>query len=406
MSIFSEHLAQPKRLVLAIFLISFLAGSIGGAVFGILGATMLSDTLNGAVVQRLLSGRTGVTSAGTTSDVVDAVQRVEPAVVSIVVTKDVPKLQPVPYNFFDPFGFFAPQQVPPSGGTERQQVGGGSGFFVTADGYIITNKHVVADESADYTVLLNDGKKIPARVIGRDPSNDLAVVKVEGNNYPTVTLGDSNNVVLGETVIAIGNALGEFRNTVSTGVVSGLARSVTASGSAFGTEQLSGVIQTDAAINPGNSGGPLVNIRGEVIGINTAVATQAQNIGFAIPANEVRQVIASVQKHGRIVRPFLGVRYVLVTPELKQANQLSVDYGALVVRGETPTDLAVMPGSPADKAGIRENDIILEIGNEKITSERPLAVLIARYGVGDKVPVTILQNGQQKKVDVQLVERQ
>ena len=411
-----------KSYIFTVFFLSFLVGSISGAVFGVVGAAMVTQNFAPLFQPNLISSlkSSRPSAVGTTaptagqSDIVEVVGRTAPAVVSIVITKDVPKLQSNenPF-FFSPFGndffdnFFGipqqPKSSPPQ--TEKRKVGGGTGFFVSSDGLIVTNKHVVADEDADYTVFLNNGKQYDAKLLSRDPVNDLAIVKINGSNFPTIPLGDSDQLKLGQTVIAIGNALGEFRNTVSTGVVSGLSRSITAGGSALGTEQLSGVIQTDAAINPGNSGGPLLNEAGEVVGINTAIAQGAQNIGFAIPVNEAKQVIASVKKYGRIVRPFLGVRYVIITSDLAKEKSLPVDYGALIVRGETQTDLAVTPGSPADKAGLVENDIILEVSGEEITEDNPLIKAIARFGVGDRVPLKIMHRGDTKTVTVTLVER-
>ena|SRR3989338_2864816 len=413
--------------LVGVFLVSFVAGSIGGAVFGLLSATAITGIARKQLVgfaqkfgvrqgQVAPSQAIGNSSAGQKT-VVDVVRQSAPAVVSIVITKDVPKFQNL-NPFFSPFGgnpfgddffnqFFAQPQAPSgSPGTQKQKVGGGTGFFVDASGLILTNKHVVVDETAEYTVVTNSGKQYNARVLSRDSVNDLAVVKIEGSNFPILPLGDSRTLVLGQSVIAIGNALGEFGNTVSTGVISGLSRSITASGTGFGSEQLRGVIQTDAAINPGNSGGPLLNADGEVIGINTAVAQGAQNIGFAIPMSEAKQVITSVQKYGKIVRPFLGVRYLAITPELAKDQQLPVDYGALVVRGETPADLAVTPGSPADRAGIQENDIILEAGDQKITPDRPLVDAVAAYKIGDRLELKVLHQGVTKTVTVTLVERQ
>ena len=411
-----------KSYIFTVFFLSFLVGSISGAVFGVVGAAMVTQNFAPLFQPNLISSlkSSRPSAVGTTaptagqSDIVEVVGRTAPAVVSIVITKDVPKLQSNenPF-FFSPFGndffdnFFGipqqPKSSPPQ--TEKRKVGGGTGFFVSSDGLIVTNKHVVADEDADYTVFLNNGKQYDAKLLSRDPVNDLAIVKINGSNFPTIPLGDSDQLKLGQTVIAIGNALGEFRNTVSTGVVSGLSRSITAGGSALGTEQLSGVMQADAAINPGNSGGPLLNEAGEVVGINTAIAQGAQNIGFAIPVNEAKQVIASVKKYGRIVRPFLGVRYVIITSDLAKEKSLPVDYGALIVRGETQTDLAVTPGSPADKAGLVENDIILEVSGEEITEDNPLIKAIARFGVGDRVPLKIMHRGDTKTVTVTLVER-
>ncbi|MFA6551336.1 MAG: trypsin-like peptidase domain-containing protein, partial [Patescibacteria group bacterium] len=288
-------------------------------------------------------------------------------------------------------------------GTEKQEVGGGTGFIISPDGMIVTNKHVVTDEQAEYTVLMNDEKKYPAKVLARDPVSDLAILKIETKDLPTVELGDSGNLKVGQSVIAIGNALGEFRNTVSVGVISGLARSITADGAGT-AEDLTNIIQTDAAINPGNSGGPLLNIAGQVIGINTAVAQGAQGIGFAIPINEVKNSIEAVQKTGKISRPWLGVRYVMLTDDIAKQNNLSVTEGALVARGDNRTDLAVIPGSPADKAGITENDIILEINGQKINSKNLLANALSKFKPGDEVTFKVWHKGEKKDVKVKLEE--
>jgi len=234
--------------------------------------------------------------------VVQAVQKANPAVVSIVITKDVPVIEryyervPNPYDFFGDF-FSIPRYR--ENGTEEREIGGGSGFFVSADGLIVTNQHVVSDKEAEYTVYTNDGKKHPARVAAQDERQDIALIKIDqelGSDYPYLTFGESKNLDLGQTVIAIGNALGEFRNTVSVGVVSGLSRSIIA-GSSVGTiEELNEVIQTDAAINPGNSGGPLLDLQGNVIGVNVAVAVGSQNIGFALPSDVVKGAVESALK--------------------------------------------------------------------------------------------------------------
>ena len=237
-----------------------------------------------------------------------------------------------PFNFF--FGNQIPQPAPRKVPQGKQTIGGGTGFVIdSAKGLILTNRHVVDDTEADYTVLTNDGKKYEAKVLIRDSGNDLAIAQIKDAKLPALEFGDSDKIQIGQTVIAIGNALGEYRNTVTKGVISGTARNVVAGDSQGSSESLEGVFQTDAAINPGNSGGPLVNLSGQVIGINTAVNREGQLIGFAIPSNEAKRLVDNYQKYGKVVRPYLGIRYVLVTSEIARANDLSVDYGALVVRG-------------------------------------------------------------------------
>jgi serine protease Do len=350
------------------------------------------------------------------SAVVETVGRVEDAVASVVITKDLPVIEryfertplndPFEHFFSDPF--FSPfdLQIPHyrERGTERREVGGGTAFFISEDGLLLTNKHVVNDEEAEYTVILNDGRKLPAEVVTQHPGTDIAILKVDGEDFPYLKLSDEEPR-LGQTVIAIGNALAEFRNTVSVGVISGLSRSITA-GSALGgmTEQLDHIIQTDAAINHGNSGGPLLNLQGEVIGMNTAIAGGAQNIGFAIPASDLQNALKSYEEHGKIIQAYLGVRYIPITEELKERNNLSYDYGVLISRGETASDLAVIPGSPADKAGLQENDIILEADGGKLTPDTSLASIVRRKAPGDTLSLTIVSKGQKKEVTVTLEE--
>jgi serine protease Do len=397
-------------------IVSSLAGGIMGFWAGSGGNSLVASLMTGGLSDQYSNANNSSQKAVTfdeESAVVSAVEKVSPAVVSIIVSKDLPKIeqfysQPFGSDLFrqffgDDFNF-GPQIQYRQNGTEKTEVGGGTGFVLTSDGIIVTNKHVVVDEQADYTVLMNNEKKYPAKVLARDTVNDMAVLKIEEKNLPTVELGDSSKLKVGQNVIAIGNALGEFRNTVSTGVISGLSRSITAGGAGIGTEELSGVIQTDASINQGNSGGPLLNISGQVIGINTAIAQGAQNIGFAIPINEVKNSIDSVKKTGKISRPWLGVRYAIINPEIAKANNLEVDYGALIVRGDNKTDMAVIPGSPADKAGIVENDIILEINGTKVTEDNPLVKLLGKYKAGDQIVLKILDKGVKKDVKVKLEE--
>jgi serine protease Do len=261
----------------------------------------------------------------------------------------------------------------------------------------------VADEAAEYTVVLNDQRTFTATVLGRDFGNDLAILKIDGKDFPTVPLGDSDALQIGQSVIAIGYTLGEYQNTVTKGVISGIDRNVTA-GDNVGSELIEAAIQTDAAINPGNSGGPLLNLAGEVIGINTAVNREGESIGFALPINVAKNVIESIQKYGKIVRPWLGVRYINISEAFAKANQLPVTYGALVARGDQPGELAVVPSSPADKAGLVENDIITAV-NGVTLEKHSLVTELQKFKPGDALTFTIIRKGEEKKITVTLEER-
>jgi len=294
-------------------------------------------------------------------------------------------------------------------------VGGGTGFIVSEDGLILTNKHVVFDDDAEYTVFTNSGKKFSAKVLAKDPFQDLAIVKIDQENnvnengelvvnkFPVLALGDSDNIEIGQTVIAIGNALAEFRNTVSSGLISGLGRRITASGGTY-VETLDDVIQTDTAINKGNSGGPLLNLRGEVIGINTAIANNAQSIGFSIPINYAKRDIEQIQETGKIVYPFIGVRYVLVNEEVKEEKKLTVNYGVLIVEGDSGQP-AITSGSPAEQAGLEEGDIILSLDGKDITQDNSLVKILMRYRAGDEITLKVLRDNQEMNVVLTLSER-
>jgi len=353
--------------------------------------------------------------------VIQVVKEVSPAVVSIVITKDVPIIEEYYINpfkdfnefFNQPFDFKIPQYR--QKGTEKKRVGAGTGFIISKNGMVLTNKHVVLDETAEYTIFTSDGRKFPAKVLARDPVQDLAILQIEeirsinkeGNpvseSFRTVRLGDSSSLQVGQTVIAIGNALGEFKNTVSVGVISGLGRTITASGGGL-VETIEDVIQTDAALNLGNSGGPLLNLKGEVIGINVAIVQGSQTIGFSIPVNKAKKDIKQMKTLGKIVYPFLGVRYILINNQVQKENDLPVDYGAWITRGKNG-ESAVFPDSAAEKAGLKEGDIILEFNGEKITTENTLSKIILKYSPGDKISLKVLRNKKEMNFDVTLGER-
>ena len=340
------------------------------------------------------------------SPVIEIAKKVCPAVITVIVSKDLPKVEDF-YSF--PYGgkeYIMPMvNKETKNHMEKTLIGGGSGFIISKDGYVITSNHVVSDTTADYTVIIGPKHKHPAKILSRNPINDIAILKIEGKSFPFIKLADSNKIQLGEEVVAVGNALGEFHDTLSTGIISGLSRYITAFGGLDNKLQnLRGLIQTDAAINPGNSGGPLVNMDSEVIGINTAMIMGAQNIGFAIPINYAKKDLEEVKKYGKIVVPFLGVKYVLLSKEMAKANKLLVEHGAMVVRealGESP----VIKGSAADNAGIKEFDIILEFNNQKITPQNTLAQILQKCKIGEESSFKILRDGKKIILKAKLSEK-
>lgn len=358
----SKSPANHKHVLVGAFiLVSFVSGVVGG-MFGIFFVNnYFSLTKNRS--QRVVLEEN--------SAIVEVAKKLEPSVVSITT-------ETTGENFF---------------GQSDTSGGAGTGIIIRDDGLILTNKHVVPEGSSNVTVTLNDGKKFEnAQVLARDPQLDLAFVKVNAKGLKAAELGDSDQVVVGQKVIAIGNALGEFENTVTAGIISGLGRPISAGGGSSEVEQLQDLLQTDAAINPGNSGGPLVNIEGQVIGINTAIADSAENIGFAIPINQAKAGITSIEDTGKLAKPFLGVRYISLNKELAQANKLSSDTGAWI-KGDDANP-GIMPDSPAAKSGLKEGDIITKVDGEEINENRSLSTLISKHKVGDEVKLTIIRNGK------------
>jgi serine protease Do len=360
--------AQKQRRLLVLVAISFLSGLIGGfiGVFGVNNYLSLNRDRSRQVVLE------------ESSAIIDVSKTLAPSVVSIVTES----------SGVDIFG------------RPNSSEAAGSGIVIKSDGLILTNKHVVPEGSTNIKIVFNDGKEISgAQVLARDPFNDIAYLRVQATDLKPASLADSDQVVVGQRVIAIGNALGEYQNTVTSGIISGIGRPVTAQDSSSEAERLQDLLQTDAAINPGNSGGPLVNVQGQVVGINTAVA-EAENIGFAIPINQAKAGIASIEKSGELKKPYLGVRYVPLTRDIARQNDLPVNEGAYIVSESNQP--AILPDSPAAKAGLQERDIITKINGESITENRSLVTLIGKYQVGDKVKLTILRNNESKEIELTL----
>lgn len=305
--------------------------------------------------------------------VIDVVDKASPAVVSIIQTATV----------FDPYS-----------GPISQKQGIGTGFVVKENGVILTNRHVVSDKSVKYKVMLKDGSEYDVSEVHRDFAYDLAIIKVPASGLKTLTLGDSDNLKVGQTTVAIGNALGRYTNTVTTGVVSGIGRGIEASSGTGDVEYMDDVIQTDAALNPGNSGGPLLDLSAKVIGINVAIAGSADNIGFSIPINVAKPLLAGYEKHGRIVRPFLGVSYYVITDD--EARLYDLPQGAYVQE--------VISGSGAAEAGVKEGDIITAVDGKKIEAQTALAKIIITYEVGDTVTLTISRQGKEITLKAKLTE--
>ncbi len=297
--------------------------------------------------------------------------------------------------------FFGPNSV--------QQQSAGTGFIISEDGYVLTNRHVLPRGTTEVSVTLSDGTELTGvKIVGRTNENDpldIAFLKIgdtKGKKLVPAKLGDSSKTRVGDMVVAIGNALGMFQNTVTSGILSGYGRNVVAGGSGASTESLQNLFQTDAAINQGNSGGPLVNANGEVIGVNTAVAGNAENIGFAIPINDVRGLVTSVLKTGKLQRPYLGVRYVMLTDDIAYQYNLDTKRGAYIVPSSSGRGASIVPGSPADKAGLQEKDIITKVNGVELNETNSLISELGRHGVGETVTLTIIRDGQEQSVEVKL----
>jgi len=347
-----------------------------GLAVGLFGVNYFQSTVDKAVADNLRLDDQEAT--------IRAINKIIPAVVSIIVYD-----QETIYIL----DLMTGQQTQQ---TSKVEKGSGTGFLISADGLILTNKHIAnagKEGTAEYRIILNSGKQYYAQLIGKDPLNDFAILKIFDKNLPYVNLGDSDKLQLGSTVMAIGNALGRYQNSVTKGIVSGIGRSLIASDQAGNAEALDNVLQTDAGINQGNSGGPLIDLLGNVVGINVAIDQGGSSIGFAIPINDARPVIKSVKEVGRIVRPRLGVRYIMLTPQIAQDNKLSQNSGAWIKKSQDGTP-AILPGSPAEKGGVSEGDIIIEINAIKIENKNTLISVINKYKPGNRIGLRIVRDGK------------
>lgn len=372
---------MKKLVTLALLSVILLSLLVGGAIFDRLVGISFLD----GIVSRSSGFRVGQKILTEESVVIDVAEKVSPSVVTVSV--QTPKKRVLE---FSPFGGFS-QKIQ---GGEPQDIG--TGFVVSKEGLIVTNKHVVSVEGATYKVITKDGKEYDVKEINKDPLNDIAILKIDADTLIPAELGDSSSLKVGQFVIAIGTTLGEFRNTVTTGVVSGLGRGITAGNPLEGyVEKLDDVIQTDAAINPGNSGGPLVNSLGQVVGINVAVAEGAQNVGFAIPIATVKESLKQFEATGKFpAKAYLGVSYSMISKQTAILN--NVPQGAYVVD--------VIGGSPAEKGGVEISDIITEFGGKELTEGSTLADLLREKEAGESVSLKIWRDGETKTVNVTLSE--
>ncbi len=385
-SLIQESRRRFKLLVVTFGLMLSIAAGFAGGWVGANGrdTASLNNTTSTATQQKLAASESQL--------IASIAKKVGPSVVSVdVVTESAASQQPT-----DLFGFGGATQQPQS------QEAAGTGIVISSDGLIVTNRHVVPAGTTSVSVTLSDGTEFDnVKVIGRTSENDsldvafLKISDLKGHKLTPAEIGDSGNVQVGDLVVAIGNALGQFNNTVTSGIISGFGRSVQAGDqSGNSVENLNDLFQTDAAINEGNSGGPLVNSAGQVIGINTAVSGQGQNIGFAIPINDVNGLIKQVLKTGKFERSYLGVRYIPLTAAIAKQLNLKQTEGAYVQPAPDGADSSVIAGSPAEKAGIKDGDIITAVDGTKIDQEHSLTSLVGRKAVGDNVKLTVLRDGK------------
>lgn len=367
-------------------LIALIIGMVAGFAGGLVGATVREH--NDSLGTSLSAQKKVVTSQ---SQLISQIAKtVGPSVVSVDVVSQTTSSNPLD-SFFS------------SGDSSQQQESAGTGIILSSDGLIVTNRHVVPSGTTNVSVTLSDGTELDnVQVLGRTSDSDtldiafLKITDAKGHKLTPAAIGDSSQLAVGDSVVAIGNALGQFQNTVTSGIVSGFGRSVQAgdSSGSQASENLDDLLQTDAAINEGNSGGPLVNLNGQVIGINTAIASDSQNIGFAIPISDVTGLIKQVEKTGKLERPYLGVRYVALAPDVAKQYNLDVTNGAFILPQTDADTPSILSGSPAEKAGLKAGDVISEFDGTKIDQTHSLTSLINKHQVGDSVSLTIIRDGK------------
>jgi serine protease Do len=383
----------PLKTLIFFITASILAGAFGGVISNTLfGPIIVNEVLSDSNQTAFIEKTKHIYEED--SQTIDAIEKVKPSVVSVIGLKDITFSKDGQY-YYEPFN-------------KDEKITGGTGFIITSDGLIITNKHVIEDPTLNYIVVLYDGTQYEAEIIDSDKMTDLAVLKLKQNegeeleSLQVVTFGDSDKLKVGQKVLAIGNALSEYENTVTSGIISAKGREVTASDTyGYFTETLSGLIQTDAAINPGNSGGPLINLNGEVIGINTAIAYDAAGIGFAIPVNLASPIVESIEENGKIIRPVIGVYYTMLTNEYAKENKLNIKNGAVIIGDKISNKSGIIPGGPADKAGLKSGDVILSVNNEDLTMEKTLQSAIYTYKPGDTLKLKVFRDD--KTLDIEVV---
>lgn len=371
-------------------LISFLGTLLTSSAVSLIIST--SSSQKSQSTQTVVQEVTNTKVTNEESGIIDVAKNSRDSVVSVIISRDLSKIEKTNPASKD-------TDLDPN---QSVEIGAGSGFIVSSDGYIITNRHVVEEATDDYAVIFDNGETTKAQVLARDTLLDIAILKVStSESLKPISLGSSEQLQVGQTVIAIGNSLGELTNTVSRGIISGLGRTIIASNSdGTGSETLDQIIQTDASINEGNSGGPLLDINGNVIGVNVAKSQDGENIGFSIPIDSVKFVLDSVKTTGKIERPYLGVQYTIITSDYANKNKLKVNYGALISDNEnTP---AISPNSPADKAGIKSGDIILEIDGQKINAQNDLKRIIQKKKVGDIIKLKIFRDDKNLELGAKL----